>query len=158
MADGGFLKLHRQILENPVVMKDSDHLAIWVWLLMKATWKESHVMFNGKKITLHPGQLPPISRRTIAKDLRVTESKVQRVLKCFESEHQIEQQMGSKSRLITIVSWDKYQLYEPQSEPQVNTKRTTSEPQVNTIEEIKNIRIKEYYSLSENDDEIIPFD
>ena len=119
-------------------MKDADHLAIWTWLLLKAAWRESDVLFDDKRITLKPGDLPPVSRRTIASELHISESKVQRVLKRFEIEHQIEQQMGSKSRLISIVSWDEYQQGEQQSEPQVNHKRTPSEPQVNTIEEYKN--------------------
>lgn len=131
----GYIALHRKLLDNPIVCKDADHLAIWVWLLLKASWKESDVLFNGKRITLKPGELPPISRRTIAKDLGISDSKVQRVLKFFESEHQIEQRMNHQSRLISIVSWDKYQNCEPLDEPRVNHERTTSEPRVNTIEE-----------------------
>lgn len=131
----GYIALHRKLLDNPVVCKDADHLAIWVWLLLKASWKESDVLFNGERITLKPGDLPPISRRTIAKDLGISDSKVQRVLKFFEIEHQIEQRTNHQSRLISIVSWDKYQGSEPPVEPQVNHDRTTSEPRVNTIEE-----------------------
>lgn len=131
----GYIALHRKLLDNPVVCKDADHLAIWVWLLLKASWKESDVLFNGERITLKPGDLPPISRRTIAKELGISDSKVQRVLKFFEIEHQIEQRTNHQSRLISIVSWDKYQGSEPPIEPRVNHDRTTSEPRVNTIEE-----------------------
>ena len=138
MGDNGWIKFYKKTFENPVVMKDADHLAIWTWLLLKAAWRESDVLFDDKRITLKPGDLPPVSRRTIASELHISESKVQRVLKRFEIEHQIEQQMGSKSRLISIVSWNEYQQGEQQSEPQVNHKRTPSEPQVNTIEEYKN--------------------
>jgi len=137
-VNGQWLKLYRKTLDNPIIMKDGDHLAIWTWLLLKATWCESDCMFDGKRIKLMPGQLPPISRRTIASELQISESKVQRVLKLFENEHQIEQQMGAKCRLISILNWDSYQFSEPQSEQRVNTKRTTSEPQVNTIKEYKN--------------------
>lgn len=134
----GFIHLHRKVLDNPVCCKDAEHLAVWVWLLLKAAWIESDVMFEGKRITLHPGDLPPISRRTIARELQMNESKVQRILKTFENEHQIEQQMGSKCRLISIVSWSEYQSAEPQTEPQVNHSRTTDEPQTDTIKETKN--------------------
>lgn len=50
---------------------------------------------------LNPGQLIT-GRKAISDKLRVTESKVQRVLKCYESEQQIEQQTGNRNRLITI--------------------------------------------------------
>lgn len=134
----GFILLHRKVLDNPVCCKDAEYLAVWVWLLLTSTWIESDVMFEGKRITLHPGDLPPISRRTIARKLQINESKVQRILKTLENEHQIEQQMGSKCRLISIVSWSEYQSAELQSEPQVNHSRTTAEPQTDTIKEIKN--------------------
>lgn len=150
-----WLKLYRKTLDNPIIMKDADHLAVWVWLLMKATWVESSCLFEGKRIPLKPGQLPPISRKTIASKLHISESKVQRILKSFESEHQIEQQTGAKMRLISIVAWDEYQYVEQQNEPQVNNKRTTSEPQVNTIKEYKNIKNEknDYYSFKEMTDE-----
>lgn len=135
----GFVKIHRKMLDNPVVCKDADHLAIWVWLLLKATWSEADVTFHGERITLKPGQLTT-GRKVIAKELGVSESKVQRVLSEFESEHQIEQLTDHKCRLISIVSWDKYQMREQPIEQQMNNCRTTGEQLVNTKEERKNIK------------------
>ena len=139
----GYLKLFRQTKTNPIVMKDADHLAIWIWLLMEAKFAPCPSSFEGKKIVLQPGQLIT-GRKKIAEQLRVTESKVQRVLKCFENERMIEQQTSPRNRLITIVAWDKYQANEQASEQQMNNKRTTNEQQVNTIKrnkEYKNKRI-----------------
>lgn len=144
----GYIKLYRKLLDNPIVCKDSDHLSIWIYLLLNATHKEKSVVFQGKKITLKPGQLIT-GRKSISSEFRVSESKVQRVLKCFETEHQIEQQTGNKNRLITILSWDEYQSTEHQDEQQVNNKRTTTEQQVNTNKNVKNVkneRMKEKYA------------
>ena len=138
MSDG-WVKLHRSTLENPVVCKDSEHLAVWVYLLLKATHKEKEMLFSGEKITLKPGQLIT-GRKKISEWSKVNESKVQRILKLFENEHQIEQQTANKNRLITVVNWDKYQSGEQQSEQQVNNNRTTNEQQLNTN---KNVRMKE---------------
>ena len=135
----GYIKIYRKMLENPIVCKDADHIAIWVWLLMHAVWAPTQVMFHGEKITLHPGQLTT-GRKKIASDLRVSESKVQRVLSCFESEQQIEQRTDRQCRLITIIRWDEYQQSEQPNEQQMNNDRTTSEQRVNTKKEIKNIR------------------
>ena len=128
----GFLKLYRQTLENPTVMKDADHLAIWVWLLMNAKFAPSDDYFGGERITLQPGQLIT-GRKKIASVLGCSESKVQRVLKCYESEHMIKQRTDRQGRLITIVSWDEYQVSEQPSAQRVNNERTTSEQRVNTI-------------------------
>lgn len=134
-----WIKLHRKILDNPVVTKDADHLAIWIWLLCEANFTDTERQFGGKKIVLKAGQLIT-GREQIAKELRVNESKIQRVLKKFEIEHQIEQQTTRYGRLISIVNWDMYQDCEQQPEQQVNNKCTTSEQQVNATKERKNIR------------------
>lgn len=115
----GWIKLHRKILDNPIVMKDSDYLAVWIYLLLNATHKEVDMLFKGERITLKPGQLIT-GRKSIAMKLNITESKVERILKTFKSEQQIEQQTSSCNRLISIVSWNEYQRSEQQNEQRVD--------------------------------------
>ncbi len=116
------------MLDNPVVFKDADHVAVWMYLLLNATHKECQVLFKGEKITLLPGQLIT-GRKAISDKLKISDSKVHRILKLFEIEQQIEQQTSNKNRLISIKNWDKYQFSEQQDEQQVNNNRTTSEQQ-----------------------------
>ena len=134
MNDNGYVKLYRKILNNPIVCKDSDHLSIWCYLLLNATHKEIKTLFKGEKISLLPGQLIT-GRKVISKALKIDESKIQRVLSCFESEHQIEQQTSNKNRLISIVNWEEYQT----NEQLMNNKCTTSEQQVNTNKNVNNV-------------------
>lgn len=133
----GWIKLHRKLLDNPVTMKDADHLAVWIYLLLNASHNEHPALFRGEKIILKPGQLIT-GRKSIALALHIDESKVERILKSLKSEQQIEQQTSSKNRLISITNWEFYQQSEQQVEQQVNNKRTTSEQQVNTNKNIKN--------------------
>lgn len=135
----GWIKLFRMILDNPIVTKDSDYFAVWIYLLLLATHQEKDVLFKGKRITLKKGQLIT-GRKEIAKKFKIDESKVQRILKSFENEHQIEQQSGNKNRLVAIVSWEDYQQIEQQNEQQVNNNCTTDEQQVNTNKNVKNIK------------------
>ena len=137
MSQNGYIKLHRKLLENPVVCKDSDYFAVWIYLLLNATHSGCEVMFGGKRTTLKPGEFTT-GRKRIAEDLSISESKVQRILKRFESEHQIEQRTDRQCRLISIVSWNKYQECEQRNEQQVNNDRTTSEQRVNTKQKGKN--------------------
>ena len=132
MAEIGYIKLWRQMRENPTVYKDADHIAVWVELLFLAQFHPYDAMFNGKRITLQPGQLIT-GRKKLAAKLHISESKVQRILKCFENEHMIEQRTDHQCRLISIVSWNLYQRSEHPSEQRVNNDRTTSEQRVNTI-------------------------
>ena len=136
----GWIKVHRKILDNPVISKDADYLSVWIYLLLNATHKEIPVIFKGKKILLIPGQLIT-GRKSISDDLSISESKIYRILNDFKSEQQIKQQTSNKNSLITILKWNEYQNNEQQNEQQMNNKRTTNEQPVNTN---KNVRMKEY--------------
>lgn len=118
----GWIKLHRKLLDNPIVCKDSDHLAVWIYLLLNATHKEIKANFEGRFILLKKGQLIT-GRKTISSRLNISESKVQRILTCFKSEQLIEQQTNPRNRLISIVKWDEYQQSEQQNEQQMNTNK-----------------------------------
>lgn len=132
----GYIKLHRKTLENPICMKDTDHLALWVYLLMNATHTEFPMLFRGKKIMLKPGQLIT-GRKSISKILKLNEHKVDRILKSFENEQQIEQQSSNQNRLLTIINWNDYQQSEQQNEQQVSNKRATDEQRMSTNKNVK---------------------
>lgn len=135
----GWIKTYRSLLDNPIIMKDKDYLATWIYLLLNATHSKYDALFNGKRITLNNGQLIT-GRKSISEKLKIDESKVQRILKSFENEQQIEQQTGTRNRLVTILNWDKYQENEQQNAHQMNNNCTTSEQQVNTNKNVKNIK------------------
>lgn len=133
----GYVKLHRKTLENPIVCKDPDHLAVWIYLLLNATHKSQSAVFCGTRITLQPGQLIT-GRKSIAARLGINESKVQRVLKLFEIERQIEQRSSTKNRLISVINWSVYQISEHHNDHQVNSDRTATEHK----QECKNEKMK----------------
>ncbi|MBU1108139.1 MAG: phage replisome organizer N-terminal domain-containing protein [Candidatus Riflebacteria bacterium] len=112
-----FVKIYRNILHNPVVWKDAEHTAIWLYLMLSATDKKRAVLFKGNGISLMSGQLLT-NRETIAIQLNVSASKVQRVLTLFESKKMIQQESSNKGRLITICNWLKYQQPEDDQEAQ----------------------------------------
>ena len=146
----GWIKLYRKIMENPIVTKDADYLAIWVYLLLNATHDSYPALFKGERVILEPGQLIT-GRKAIASRLSINESKVTRVLDAFKNEHQIEQQTSNKNRLISIVNWDFYQGSEPQTEQQLDNNRTATEQQADnnrTTTEHKQ-ECKEYKNVKE---------
>ena len=133
----GYVKLYRKIWDNPIISSDVEHLAIWIYLLTYATHTETREMFKGKEIILKPGQLIT-GRMIIAERLQIDNNKVQRILKKFEKQHLIEQQMSNKNRLVSIVSWNTYNNNRQQNEQQVNNNCTTSEQQNDTYKNNKN--------------------
>lgn len=135
----GWIKIHRKILENPIICKDSDYLAVWIYLLLNATHKEIPALFKGKKIILQKGQLIT-GRKSMSNQLKISESKIYRIINDFKSEQQIEQQTSNQNSLITILNWDKYQQIEQPNEQQMNNERTTDEQRVNTNKNDKNVK------------------
>ena len=125
----GWVKLYRSMLKNPIVMKDADHLAVWVYLLLNATHEEHKALFKGKKITMKAGQVITGSK-SISCRLSISESKVRRVLDAFKSDGQIDKQTSNKNSLITILSWDLYQQSGKQNDGQMTDKWRTSDGQV----------------------------
>ena len=122
----GWVKIHRQLKEK-AYYKDSEFVHLWLHLLLCANHCNGEYLNGYEIIKLNKGQFIT-GRKKLSLETGISESKIERILKVFESEQQIEQQTNSRNRLISIVSWDKYQ----ETEQQKNRKRTASGQQVNT--------------------------
>lgn len=129
----GFIRVYRS-LQNKGWYKKSEYVHLWVHLFISATRTPFESWFDGKPVLLTPGQLIT-GRKKLSSETGIQESKVERILKCFQNDHQIEQQSSSTSRLISINNWHIYQYVEQQDEQQANNGRTTGEQRVNTIQE-----------------------
>lgn len=127
----GWISLYRKILDNPIVCKDTATLAIWIYLLLNATHKEVPAVFKNKKIHLMPGQLVT-GTLSISRKLKINKDKVQRTLKLFEVDKQIEQQTSNRNRLVTIVKWEEYQISDKQIDKQMINKCETDDKQMIT--------------------------
>jgi DNA-binding MarR family transcriptional regulator len=126
MEKNGWVKLHRKMLDNPIIMKDAEHLAVWMYLLLNATHAEYPALFKGEKITLQPGQLIT-GRKSIASTLDVNESKVRRILDSFENDQQIDRQRSNQNTLISLINWEKYQLCDQPDDQQMTNDRPTTD-------------------------------
>lgn len=128
----GFIKLHRKMFDNPAIMKDSDHLALWVWLLGRASWKKTDVFFKGQRISLNPGQ-GIFTYSEIASELHIERSKCRRIITLFKSERQMTCDGSSQSTLFTILRWKDYQSNDTHSDTQMTRKRHASDTPVNFL-------------------------
>ena len=137
----GYIKFWRKIEDNPR-FKDPEYFALWGWLLLKANHKERKEIFGNETIICKPGQFTT-GRKQLSAISGICESKIQRLLNLMKIEQQIEQRTTSVNRLISICNWDKHQSSEQRFEQQVNNERTTTEQRVNTLQECKNVIMKE---------------
>lgn len=146
----GWIKVYRSIWDKGW-SKKPEYVAVWIYLLKEATHERREVFWNGQTTYVDEGQFIT-GRSKIAENTGVHESKVERILKTFEIEQQIEQRKTSTSRLISITNWSKYQQSEQRFEQPMNNEWTTDEQRVNTkqeLKELKNKRIKEVFRTPE---------
>ena len=120
----GWIKLHRSVLKNPW-MRNATMVGIWVYILMNVAYQPEDVIFEGKRITLQPGQ-GVFKFNEIAKSIGVPKSTLYRVIELFQNEKQIEKQSTPRNTLVTVVNWEKYQMIGKQDETQMGNKRETN--------------------------------
>lgn len=129
----GWIKLHRKILENPIVRKP-HYFALWVVLLLKANHKDNKMIWNNNIIVVKEGQFIT-GRKELSEETSIPESTIEDILKFLERQHQIQQQKTTKFRLITILNWKDYQNPDIKS----NNKATTKQQQADTNNNEKNV-------------------
>lgn len=126
----GWIKLHRKLLENPIVKKHG-YLALWIILLLRASHEERKVMWNGEILIIKEGEILA-GRKELAEQSGIPETTIERILDFLENEHQIGQQKTNKFRIITILNWKEYQNR--------TAERTTNGQQTDTVKNIKNYK------------------
>lgn len=126
MENTGWVCLWRKI-QDKGWYKNAKYVQLWVHILIKANHKPNEFMWNKEIIIIKEGQFIT-GRKKLASETGLNESTIEKILKVFEKEHQIEQQKTTKFRLITVINWKEYQEKEQQS----NNRVTTKEQQSNT--------------------------
>ena len=130
----GWVKFHREWLDNPVIAKDNEHLALWLYLISNACFEPKLVRFGGEFIALSAGEMV-VKQTEIAKTTNIDRTKVIRILKMFKNEQLIEQATDCQQTRITIRFWDSYQKEIEQGNAQrVNIECTTEQDRENEKE------------------------
>jgi hypothetical protein len=134
----GYIKLHRKILENPII-GNPKYIALWIILLMLAQHKESEFLHGNQLVKLERGQLLT-GRKQLAELSGIAEGTIETILNYLESQQQIKQQKTTKYRVLTILNWDKYQVDEQQFQQQNDNKITTKRQQNDTYKNVNNVK------------------
>ena len=107
----GFIKLHRAIL-NSEVFQNEALFKVWIWCLLKASYKKySYSIPAGKGtavIDLEPGQFV-FGRKTAALELKMTEGGLYKRILKLKNSGNITVESNNRFSIITIVKWNTYQ-------------------------------------------------
>lgn len=121
----GWIAIDRTLMSH-WCSSDPNFLAVWIWLLSEANWKDKKALINSRVIEMKRGQLI-YGREAFSRKCGVSISKLRRIIKILQKEGMIDQQKTNKYTLITITKYEQYQGIDQQ-----NANRTPTERQQTT--------------------------
>lgn len=130
-GDNGWIKIHRDIWNNPWMYKPNV-LTVWVYILCHVNYQPTDVIFEGKRVTLQPGQ-GLFKFTEVAELLRISVATLHRITEVLKNENQIEKQSSPRNTVVTVVNWHKYQTIEKQNEKQLKNNWKTNEKQTENL-------------------------
>ena len=153
MDNNGYLKLYRSITSWEWY-KDTNTKIVFLHLLLSANWEPSR--YKGQDV---PKGGLVVGRKSLAKDLGISERQVRTALEHLKSTNEITIKTTNRFSIVSIVNWEKYQgLYDEATNKTTSDKsfkRPTSDQQTTTEEEYKNIRTKEYIKENKTDKSVL---
>ena len=130
----GFINLHRTLLDS-MIFSSQTGLKIWIWLLLKASYRKRHVSLKIGKgettVTIERGQLL-FGRYKAEEELGIDGSTIYRWIKKLEENEMISIQSSNQYSIITICNYDTYQGENTNEEQPSNNQVTTKEQQSNS--------------------------
>lgn len=103
----GYVKIFRKVLDNP---NASNHLflAVWSYLLLKASHKPYVMRIAGEDRTLCPGDLV-CSCRKVAEFFDINKDTVNNIFNTMEKDSMIRRKMYARKTVISVLNWSSYQ-------------------------------------------------
>jgi predicted nucleic-acid-binding Zn-ribbon protein len=106
----GYIKLHRQLLDNPLFNSETFTKGqAWITLLMLTNHKANFLQVkNGEMIKIERGECG-YSELALAKIFKWSRGKVKRYLKTLETQKMIQQKKVSDRNIIKVINYENYQ-------------------------------------------------
>lgn len=130
----GWVKLHRQLLENPI-FKNDKLFRVFIYCLLKASHAENDQLVGDVIVPVKAGEFVG-GRKKISADTGLTEQNVRTSLSKLEKLGILTIKPTNKYSLISIINWNLYQ----QDNQQVTSKQPASNQQVTTNKNVKNVK------------------
>ena len=129
----GWIKLYRDLIEKPIwKCSTPEQKVILITLLCMANHDTQEWEWQGKRFKCKPGQMVT-SLESIAKACGngVSGQNVRTAIKRFEKYEFLTNQSTKTGRLITIVNWEKYQVYDKPPNKDTNNDLTKTQQSTN---------------------------
>lgn len=125
MQNNGWIKLHRQLWNNPIAKKPT-YLSVWIYILLHANHEKKEIIWNNKKRKVEAGCFIG-SIKKIAETYGLSTGTVSYVLDYLIAERMIEKKSSSKFTYFKVINWESYQGVESKVENKLKTNRKHTE-------------------------------
>lgn len=129
-----WVKVSRKLLTSAIASKP-EYLAVWMHLILSASYKPGEILVGHQVVKLEAGQLV-FGRLKFSQQIGVSEQVLRSALKALENLQQITIKSHSKYSIISITNWARYQDTQPTSNQQL----TSNQPAVNHNKEIQELQ------------------
>lgn len=129
-----WVKVSRKLLTSAISSKP-DYLAVWMHLMLSASYKAGEVLVGHQIIKLEAGDLV-FGRLKFSQQIGVSEHTLRMALKTLEKLQQITIKSHSKFSVISITNWQKYQVDSPADHQQP----TSNQPAIHHNKEVQEIQ------------------
>lgn len=144
MDNLGHIRVFRGLLDSQVFAHQTA-LKVWIWCLLKASYKTRFVNLKIGKgsttIKINAGQFI-FGRLKAEEELNIDGSAIYRWINKFASEefdNMISLNVSNQYTIITINKWADYQLQESENEQPMNNQCTANEQPMNTYKKVKKV-------------------
>ena len=131
----GYIKLHRQILDNTLFNKEEYSKGqAWIALLLLANFKDSYITVKtGELIEVKRGEIG-WSMVALAEKFKWDRRKVKRFISFLETQKMVQQKIISNHSIISILNYDKYQI--GTTDGTTDGTQTNNDKNDNNVEEV----------------------
>lgn len=132
----GWIKLHRKLLDNPVMI-NAELLQLFIYCLLRANHADNEFIFNGKMIMIETGSFIT-GLHVLCKDLKQKQTSIYRRLQLLTTLGYLSLKTENKFTIITVLNYKTYQVSDFESGKPVENKRKTNGKPVETNNNDKN--------------------
>ncbi len=133
----GWFAMKHGVSRHPLLRGNPERIAIWVWLVDNAAFKDVPHDINGKTITVRRGQVA-ISQRRLAEETGVGRQVIRTFLERLRTERMINPDVTHGKTVVTLCNYEKYQAAINAPNPAPNPAVTHDQP---TNKQINNIPV-----------------
>lgn len=109
-----YIYLHRKITKS-AVWENESLLKIWIWCLVRASYKDRQVVIGNQIVELKPGEFVT-GRNAASEELKMKGTSLWKRLKALEKLGNISIKSNNKFSVITVANWAFYQYGEDESD------------------------------------------